>query len=67
LRGGVPWYVAQASPQFDAEIAEKGHLWMETSYKLGHKKSNQFKGLFTGFWHLDSVAKIIISAKNSLL
>ena len=31
LRGGVPRYVAQATPQFDAEIAEKGHLWMETS------------------------------------
>ena len=23
-------YVAQATSQFDAEIAEKGHLWMET-------------------------------------
>jgi hypothetical protein len=30
LRGGVPGYVAQAIPQIDAEIAEKGHLWMET-------------------------------------
>jgi hypothetical protein len=30
LRGGVPRYVAQAIPQIDAEIAEKGHLWMET-------------------------------------
>jgi len=26
-------YVAQASPQFDAEIAKKGHLWMETRLK----------------------------------
>jgi len=26
LRGDVPRYVAQATPQFDAEIAEKGHL-----------------------------------------
>jgi hypothetical protein len=25
------WYVAQAIPQIDAEIAEKGHLWMETN------------------------------------
>jgi hypothetical protein len=25
------WYVAQAIPQIDAEIAEKGHFWMETS------------------------------------
>ncbi|MDY6903554.1 MAG: hypothetical protein SWH61_02605, partial [Thermodesulfobacteriota bacterium] len=24
-------YAAQASPQFDADIAEKGHLWMETN------------------------------------
>jgi hypothetical protein len=31
LCGGVPRYVAQAIPQIDAEIAEKGHLWMETS------------------------------------
>jgi len=28
LRRGVPWYVAQATVPFDAEIAEKGHLWM---------------------------------------
>jgi hypothetical protein len=27
-------YVAQASPQIDAEIAEKGHFWMETSSLL---------------------------------
>ncbi len=26
------WYVAQAIPQIDAEIAENGHLWMETSW-----------------------------------
>ena len=25
------WYVAQAIPQIDAKIAEKGHFWMETS------------------------------------
>jgi len=31
LRGGVHRYVAQAIPQIDAEIAEKGHFWMETS------------------------------------
>jgi len=37
LCGGVPRYVAQATPQFDAEIVEKGHLWMETSYR-GEKK-----------------------------
>jgi len=30
-RGGVPRYVAQATPEFDAEIVEKGHLWMETT------------------------------------
>ena len=27
-------YAAQEIPQIDAEIAEKGHLWMETSYLL---------------------------------
>ena len=31
LRGGVQWYAAQAIPQIDAEIAEKGRLWTETS------------------------------------
>ena len=31
LRGDVLQYVAQATPQFDAEIAEKGHFWMETN------------------------------------
>jgi hypothetical protein len=30
LRGGVLVYAAQAIPPIDAEIAEKGHLWMET-------------------------------------
>jgi len=25
-------YAAQAIPQIDAEIAEKGHFWMETKY-----------------------------------
>jgi len=28
------WYVAQAMPQIDAEIAEKGHFWMETSWEV---------------------------------
>ncbi len=32
MRGGVPRYVAQGTPQFDAEIAQKGHLWMETNW-----------------------------------
>jgi hypothetical protein len=32
LREGVPRYVAQAIPQFDAETVEKAHLWMETGY-----------------------------------
>jgi hypothetical protein len=31
LRGGVLPYAAQKIPQIDAEIAEKGHFWMETS------------------------------------
>ena len=30
LRGGVLLYAAQAIPPIDTEIAEKGHLWMET-------------------------------------
>ncbi|NVM24015.1 MAG: hypothetical protein HWN68_19830 [Desulfobacterales bacterium] len=38
LRGGVHWYVAQAIPQIDAEIAEKGHLWMDTSYDNGGRE-----------------------------
>jgi hypothetical protein len=25
------WYAAQGIPQIDAEIAEKGHFWMETN------------------------------------
>jgi len=32
LRGGVLVYAAQAIPPIDAEIAGKGHLWMETRY-----------------------------------
>ena len=31
LRGGVLPYAAQATPPIDAGIAEKGHLWTETS------------------------------------
>ncbi len=27
-------YVAQAIPQIDAKIAEKGNFWMETNYEL---------------------------------
>jgi hypothetical protein len=30
FRGDVLKYVAQGTSQFDAEIVEKGHLWMET-------------------------------------
>jgi hypothetical protein len=40
---------------------------MGSSYKLGPQKSNRFEGPFAGSWHLDRVAKIIISVKNSLL
>ena len=25
------WYAAQVTPQIDAEIAEKGNFWMETT------------------------------------
>jgi c-di-GMP-binding flagellar brake protein YcgR len=31
LRAGVRVYAARAIPPIDAEIAEKGHLWTETS------------------------------------
>jgi hypothetical protein len=31
LRGGILLYAAQAIPPIDGEIAEKGHLWTETS------------------------------------
>ena len=33
LCGGILLYAAQAIPPIDAEIAEKGHLWTETSYR----------------------------------
>jgi hypothetical protein len=35
----VYWtYAAQKTPPFDAEIAEKGYLWMETSlFPAGHR------------------------------
>ena len=26
------WYAAQGIPPIDAEIAKKGHFWMETNY-----------------------------------
>ena len=32
MRGGVLRYAAQAAPQIDAEIAEKGHFGTGTSY-----------------------------------
>jgi hypothetical protein len=32
MRGGVRGYAAQAAPQIDAEIAEKGHFGTGTSY-----------------------------------
>jgi hypothetical protein len=31
LRGDVLEYVAQARPQFDTEIGQKDHFWMETN------------------------------------
>ena len=31
MRRRTIWYAAQLIPQIDAEIAEKGHFWMETS------------------------------------
>ena len=35
LCGDVAGYVAQANAPIDAEIGQKDHLWMETSYHLG--------------------------------
>jgi hypothetical protein len=35
-------YAAQGIPQIDAEIAEKGHFWMETSY---HREIRQRKAI----------------------
>ena len=37
LRGGVPRYATQEIPPIDAEIAEKGHFWMETNYAPSRK------------------------------
>jgi len=31
LRGGLLLYAAQAIPQIDAEIGQKGHLWIDHS------------------------------------
>jgi hypothetical protein len=35
LRGSILLYAAQAIPPIDAEIAMKGHLWTETSSRVG--------------------------------
>ena len=54
LRGGVLQYVAQVIPQIDAEIAEKGHFWMETSYSIFKKE--QWDGEFwTDEYHITAV------------
>jgi len=34
LRGGVLNYAAREILQIDTEIAEKGHLWMETNWGI---------------------------------
>ncbi len=36
LRGGVACYAVQARAQIDAEIGQKGHLWMETNLLKRH-------------------------------
>ena len=63
LRGGVPKYVAQVPPVagFDAEIVEKGHLWIETRYNnkapigfLLHRTNSSFKSkiiFHRGAWY----------------
>jgi hypothetical protein len=40
LRGGILLYAAQAIPPIDAEIAKKGHLWMET---IWHRSRRQVR------------------------
>jgi hypothetical protein len=37
------WYVAQGISLIDAEIAKKGHFWMETSWL----KPPKFRGFFS--------------------
>ena len=34
LGGGGPWQAAQAIPPIDADIGQKDHFWMKTSYKI---------------------------------
>jgi hypothetical protein len=41
LRGGILLYAAQAIPLIDAEIAGKGHLWTETSYKYDFNRKTE--------------------------
>jgi hypothetical protein len=60
LRGGVLLYAAQAIPPtghvfsvIDAEIAEKGHLWTETSWQNQRRPS-------TGY--LDSGRKMVFQS-----
>jgi hypothetical protein len=43
-------YVAQAIPQIDAEIAEKGHFWMETSL---FGRASRWKQTTRSYWPLD--------------
>jgi hypothetical protein len=45
LRRGILLYAAQAIPPIDAEIAEKGHLWTETSLFVDTISDNQNPGL----------------------
>ena len=34
-------YAAQVIPQIDAEITEKGHFWMETSWFRGQARPHE--------------------------
>jgi hypothetical protein len=44
LREGILLYAAQAIPPIDAEIAEKGHLWTETSLVAASPNSRPVNG-----------------------
>ncbi len=86
MRGGVPRYVAQATPQFDADsavvakkatmaksaIAEKCHLWMETSYTcnlfVGLARFFQLKvdGFIISQWHSQKTFYEAVKVKGSV-
>jgi hypothetical protein len=53
------WYVAQAIPKIDTEIAEKGHFWKETRLDFLSKT-----GWETAEQNLTSTSQVIIKNVN---